>query len=157
MRELLPAWLGALALAAVFSTEVDTCDAILFMLSTSAAKDFYLRFVNPGADDATLLRVARTTAVMGGIVGIALAVVLQTVIGALTIFYSLLVVTLFVPVVGDEGAPLLGAVGLDSPQAVTASALAPRLNRAASLSSLRRLISALVASRSRCRPPNSSC
>ena len=35
----LPPWLGAIALAAVFSTEVDTCDAILFMLSTSASKD----------------------------------------------------------------------------------------------------------------------
>jgi SSS family solute:Na+ symporter len=35
----LPPWLGALGLAAIFSTEVDTCDAILFMLSTSASKD----------------------------------------------------------------------------------------------------------------------
>jgi SSS family solute:Na+ symporter len=100
LHEVLPAWLGALALAAVFSTEVDTCDAILFMLSTSAAKDFYVRFVNPGASDGTLLRVARMTAVVGGMVGIGLAIVLQTVIGALTIFYSLLVVTLFVPVLG---------------------------------------------------------
>ena len=32
LKEQLPSWLGALALAAVFSTEVDTCDAILFMI-----------------------------------------------------------------------------------------------------------------------------
>ena len=32
LLEQLPAWLGALALAAVFSTEVDTCDAVLFMV-----------------------------------------------------------------------------------------------------------------------------
>ena len=100
LREQLPAWLGALALAAVFSTEVDTCDAILFMLSTSASKDVYKRFLRPEATDAQLLRVARLTAVAGGVVGVVLAVVLQTVIGALTIFYSLLVVTLFVPVLG---------------------------------------------------------
>lgn len=100
LRELLPAWLGALALAAVFSTEVDTCDAILFMISTSASKDVYKRFLAPQATDAQLLRVARLTAVAGGATGVALAIALETVIGALTIFYSLLVVTLFVPVLG---------------------------------------------------------
>ncbi len=45
LREQLPAWLGALAMAAVFSTEVDTCDAILFMISTSASKDLYKRYL----------------------------------------------------------------------------------------------------------------
>jgi SSS family solute:Na+ symporter len=100
LKEQLPAWLGALALAAVFSTEVDTCDAILFMISTSASQDVYKRFLRPDATDAQLLRVARLTAVGGGLIGVALAIVLQTVIGALTIFYSLLVVTLFVPILG---------------------------------------------------------
>ena len=96
----LPPWLGAIALAAVFSTEVDTCDAILFMLSTSASKDLYKRFMNPGASDAQLLRVGRMTAVVGGAIGVLLSIWLQTVIGAITAFYSLLVVTLFVPVIG---------------------------------------------------------
>jgi SSS family solute:Na+ symporter len=96
----LPPWLGALALAAVFSTEVDTCDAILFMLSTSASKDLYKRFLNPGATDGQLLLVGRGAAVAGGVVGVVLSVLLQTVTGAVTIFYSLLVVTLFVPVLG---------------------------------------------------------
>jgi SSS family solute:Na+ symporter len=96
----LPPWLGAIALAAVFSTEVDTCDAILFMLSTSASKDLYKRFLNPGASDAQLLRVGRATAVAGGAIGVLLSIWLQTVIGAITVFYSLLVVTLFVPVIG---------------------------------------------------------
>jgi SSS family solute:Na+ symporter len=96
----LPPWLGAIALAAVFSTEVDTCDAILFMLSTSASKDLYKRFMNPGASDAQLLLVGRMTAVVGGAIGVLLSIWLQTVIGAITAFYSLLVVTLFVPVIG---------------------------------------------------------
>ena len=96
----LPPWLGALALAAVFSTEVDTCDAILFMISTSASKDIYKRFIAPDASDARLLRVARLSALGGGIAGVFMAIWLQTVIGALTIFYSLLVVTLFVPILG---------------------------------------------------------
>jgi len=96
----LPPWLGAIALAAVFSTEVDTCDAILFMLSTSASKDLYKRFMNPAASDAQLLRVGRGAAVAGGVVGVLLSIWLQTVIGAITVFYSLLVVTLLVPVLG---------------------------------------------------------
>jgi SSS family solute:Na+ symporter len=96
----LPPWLGAIALAAVFSTEVDTCDAILFMLSTSLSKDLYKRFLNPAASDAQLLRVGRGTAIAGGILGVLLSIWLQTVIGAITVFYSLLVVTLFVPVIG---------------------------------------------------------
>jgi SSS family solute:Na+ symporter len=100
LRERLPAWLGALAMAAVFSTEVDTCDAILFMISTSASKDLYKRHLRPAATDAELLRVARSAAVAGGTVGVLLSVYLSTVIGALTIFYSLLGVSLFVPVIG---------------------------------------------------------
>ena len=71
LREQLPAWLGALALAAVFSTEVDTCDAILFMISTSASKDLYKRYLSPAASDAELLRVARIAAVIGGSLGVA--------------------------------------------------------------------------------------
>ncbi len=100
LTTLLPAWLGALALAAVFSTEVDTSDAILFMLTTSASHDLYKRFVNPAATDRQLLRVARTAAVAGGTAGIVLSILLQTVVTAIVIFYSLLVVTLFVPILG---------------------------------------------------------
>lgn len=100
LTTLLPAWIGALALAAVFSTEVDTSDAILFMLSTSASKDLYKRFINPAASDSQLLTVARGTAIGGGLIGIVLSIVLQTVIGAIVIFYALLVVTLLVPIVG---------------------------------------------------------
>ena len=101
----LPPWLGAIALAAVFSTEVDTCDAILFMLSTSASQDVYRRFLAPTASDAQLLRVGRVTALCGGALGVLLAMWLETVIGALTIFYSLLVVTLFVPILGGLYVP----------------------------------------------------
>jgi SSS family solute:Na+ symporter len=91
-------WLGALALAAVFSAEVSTCDAILFMLSTSLSQDLYKRILNPAATDAQLLRVARLAAVAGGAVGTALAVQLSTIAQALTIFYTLAGVALFVPV-----------------------------------------------------------
>jgi len=118
----LPPWLGAIALAAVFSTEVDTCDAILFMLSSSASKDLYKRFLNPAASDAQLLRVGRATAVAGGAAGVLLSIWLETVIGAITVFYSLLVVTLFVPVLG--GLYVKRATGREAMAAVWAGVAA---------------------------------
>jgi solute:Na+ symporter, SSS family len=96
----LPVWLGALALSAVFSTEVDTCDTILFMLSTAISKDVYKRHINPTASDAQLLRVARIAAASGGAAGVVLSLVVGTVLGAVQIFYQVMVVTFFVPIVG---------------------------------------------------------
>lgn len=100
LTELLPPWLGALALAAVFSTEVDTCDAILFMISTSVSKDLFQRYLRPNASDGELLLVARVAAVAGGVLGVLLSIYLSTIVQAMTVFYSLLGVSLFVPVLG---------------------------------------------------------
>lgn len=96
----LPVWFGALALAAIFSAEVSTCDAILFMLSTSVSKDVYQRFVDRNASPDRILRVARLAAVAGGVLGMFMAIQLATIADALRIFYSILIATLFVPIVG---------------------------------------------------------
>jgi SSS family solute:Na+ symporter len=96
----LPVYLGALALAAIFSAEVSTCDAILFMLATSLSQDLYKRFIRPEASDQQLLRVARGASIAGGIGGVILALQLSTVMQALDIFYALLTVSLLIPVVG---------------------------------------------------------
>ncbi len=95
----LPLWLGSLGLAAIVSAEISSADAILFMLATSLSKDLYQRFVKPEADDAQVLKVARLAAVAGGMLGVGLAIVAESVIGVLRIFYGLLTVSLFVPVV----------------------------------------------------------
>ena len=94
----LPAVLGALGLAAVFSAELSSADAVLFMLATSLSKDLYKRYAAPDASDAQVLRVARIAAVAGGILGVLLAIVIPTVIDSLTVFYAVLGVSLFVPV-----------------------------------------------------------
>ncbi len=117
----LPTVVGALALAAIFSAEVSTCDAILFMLATSTSKDLYHRFVNPSASPDQLLRVARAAALTGGVLGMVLAVQLATIVDALRIFYAVLIATLFVPVVAalvsrrptsrDAMVSILGGVG----------------------------------------------
>jgi SSS family solute:Na+ symporter len=95
----LPPALGAIGLAAVFSAEVSSADAILFMLSTSLSEDLYKRFVRPEASDRRVLTVARLAAVFGGGSAVGLALALPSVIGALAVFYTFLSVSLFVPVV----------------------------------------------------------
>lgn len=96
----LPPAIGALGLAAIFSAEVSAADAILFMLTTSLSQDLYKRFINPGADDRRVLRVARATAIAAGTMGVLLSIVFASIIGALSIFYTLLSVSLFVPIIG---------------------------------------------------------
>ncbi|MEW5982650.1 MAG: sodium:solute symporter family protein [Acidobacteriota bacterium] len=94
----LPVGFGSLMLAAIFSAEVSTADAVLFMLSTSLSQDLYRRFVNPAASDGDVLRVARWSAVTGGAFGVLIALVTPTIVGALSIFYAVLGATLFVPI-----------------------------------------------------------
>ena len=94
----LPLAVGMLGLAAVFSAEISSADAILFMLATSLSQDLYRRYLVPDATDAQVLRVARRAALLGGLLGIGLAMLLPSVISSLKIFYSLLGVSLFVPI-----------------------------------------------------------
>jgi SSS family solute:Na+ symporter len=109
-----PPAIGALGLAAVFSAEVSAADAVLFMLTTSLSQDLYKRFVNRSADDRAILRVARWTTVVSGAMGTGLAIALADVIASLEIFYTLLGVSVFVPIVA----------GLYSPRTTSRAALA---------------------------------
>ncbi len=109
-----PTAVGALGLAAVFSAELSAADAVLFMLTTSLSQDCYRRFINRRATDAQTLRVTRVTAVCAGALGVGVALVAEGVIDALSIFYTIMGVSLFVPVIA----------GLFSGRAATADALA---------------------------------
>jgi solute:Na+ symporter, SSS family len=93
-----PAVVGGLGLAAVFSAELSAADAVLFMLTTSLSQDLYRRFLAPAANEAQMLRVTRITAVVAGTLGVAVALVAANVITALKIFYTLMTVGLLVPV-----------------------------------------------------------
>jgi len=136
----LPTLFGALALAAVFSAEVSSADTILFMLSTSLSKDIYKRYVAPEASDAQVLKAARLAALAGGALGILLVFVIPTVIGSLTIFYSVMSVSLFVPIVVGlhtrrAGVPeALAAIGVGASVLITVE-LAKRTGAAAWLDS----------------------
>jgi solute:Na+ symporter, SSS family len=95
----LPFWVGALGLAAVFSAEVSASDAILFMLATSLSQDLYKRFVNPAASDRQVVAVARGASVFGAIAAVVVAMQSKNVVDALGFFYTLVGVSLFVPII----------------------------------------------------------
>jgi len=107
MRDL-PPIVGAIGLAAAFTTDVNTADAVLFMLSTSLSQDLYKGFLNRNASDAQVLKVARGAAVSAGVLGVAFAVSAPSVIANLTIFYTLLSVCLFVPILAGLFVPRVG-------------------------------------------------
>ena len=112
LAEAFPVWLGGLMLAAIFSAEVSSADAVLFMLSTSVARDLVQTLSRREMSDRRLLRVTRTTAVIAGLAGIALAVWLQSILSSLLIFYSLLTVSLAVPLIAglySKGTPAAAA------------------------------------------------
>ena len=96
----LPLAIGTVGLAAVFSAEVSSADAVLFMLSTSLSEDLYHRFLAPDAGEHQVLKMARLGAIAGGVLATMLAIALGSVIESITIFYSLLSMSLFVPIVG---------------------------------------------------------
>lgn len=115
MTDALPAAVGALALAAVFSAELSAADAVMFMLSTSASRDLYAGFVNRAATDARILAAARVAAIVGAVAGVCLALfVHSSVISAITVFYALLTVTLFVPVLAALHTRTRGRDGIAS-------------------------------------------
>lgn len=99
MMKLLPKWMGVWALASIFSAELSATDAILFMLSTSLSVDLYKTFLNPQVSDQKLLLVSRLTAVIAGGAGIVIAALMSSIVAAVSIFYGLLAVSLFVPVI----------------------------------------------------------
>jgi SSS family solute:Na+ symporter len=95
----LPFWAGALGLAAVFSADVSAADAALFMLATSLSQDLYKRFVNPAASDRQVVTVARGASLVGSIAAVIVAMQSKTVVDAIGVFYTLVSVSLFVPIV----------------------------------------------------------
>jgi SSS family solute:Na+ symporter len=119
----LPFWVGAVALAAIFSAEVSAADALLFMLATSFSQDLYKRFLNPAATDRQLVTGARLASVAGSVLAVAVALlVAEDVIAALAIFYTLLGVSLFVPIVA--GLYLRRPRGLDALAAIAGGIIA---------------------------------
>jgi SSS family solute:Na+ symporter len=104
----LPPAVGMIGMVAVFSAVGSSADAVLFILATSGARDFYRGVLRPHATDTEVLRTARILAVIGGVIGYLLTFLLDSVVSALTIFYSVMIVTLFAPILGGLYLPRAG-------------------------------------------------
>jgi len=63
----LPAGLRGLIVAGVFATMMGSASAALNALATSFTADFYLPYINPGADDRSSVRAARTATLVFGL------------------------------------------------------------------------------------------
>ncbi|MBR1671438.1 MAG: sodium:solute symporter family protein [Fretibacterium sp.] len=97
MKEMMPFPIATLALAAIFAAEVSTADTVLYMLAGSLANDLYKRFLHPSLSDRGLLWGSRLASLVSGVLGVFLALRLESIISALTIFYSLMSVSLAAP------------------------------------------------------------
>ena len=97
--EIAPLWLGALMLAAILSAEVSSADAVLFMIATSLSRDVLEPLFRGKLSDRERLALARRSALGAGALSILLANWFQSILSALSFFYSLLTLTLFVPLV----------------------------------------------------------
>jgi SSS family solute:Na+ symporter len=125
MKTLLPAWLGLWAMASIFSAELSATGAILFMLSTSLAVDLYKTFLNPQVSERRLLTANRLATVLAGLAGILFAIRLPSILAAVQIFYGLLSVSLFVPVLaGLYSRRVLSSAALSSIAAALIATLA---------------------------------
>jgi solute:Na+ symporter, SSS family len=105
----LPPLIGAVGVAAVFSAEISAADAVLLMLTTSLSRDLYKRFLAPDAPDGRVLRVARGATLVSAIFAVALAITSASIVALLTIFYTLMTVSLFVPIVAGLFRPSTSA------------------------------------------------
>ncbi len=137
MTENLPLWLGILGIAAIFSAEISTCDAVLFMLSSSLTIDLYRSFLDRDASERRLLLISRLSAGAAGAGAVAISITMPSIIGSLTLFYSLVTVALFVPVISGlfstrpSASAALAAIAVSVPATLAlnygAGAALPRL------------------------------
>jgi SSS family solute:Na+ symporter len=79
------------------------------MLTTSLSQDLYKRFLAPDAGDERVLRVAQTATLVSGSIGVAVATTDVNILTVVSIFYTLLTVSLVVPIIGGLFLPRLTA------------------------------------------------
>jgi len=97
MTKMLPLGISAIALAAIFAAEISTADTVLFMLNGSFTNDIYKTFINPNLTDKGMLTMSRVVTLVSGVLGVIIALFLPNIITALTIFYTLMSVSLTAP------------------------------------------------------------
>ena len=111
--------LGELLLIGVIAATLSTAAAVIFALSTTLAKDFYVKLINPNADEKKVINVSRMIMVALGIFGYFIVmtpkltlwewVVLKFQIGLQAV--SPFILSLYIPWVNSRGAWVGAIVG----------------------------------------------
>lgn len=117
LREVLPAGVAGLVLAAYFAAIMSTADSCLLASVGHAIGDVWLRHIRPGATSDELLRLARLATIAIGGASVVVALALPGVLDAILLAYAFMVSGLFVPTLA----------GLLWPRATPAAALASML------------------------------
>lgn len=77
MMSQMPAGLAGLLIAAIFAATMSTISSNINSVSTAFSVDFYKRF-RPSVSDETMLRVARWTCVLSGVIGVFIALLMAS-------------------------------------------------------------------------------
>ena len=88
IRDLLPAGVTGLMLAAVLAAQMSTLSAFMVAGSALFSRNIYLRFLRPKATDEAILRAGRWSGLIVVAAGVAFSFVVGSVAQALTIFWA---------------------------------------------------------------------
>ena len=88
MRTTFPPWLAGVMIAAVIAAVMSSADSCLSCLATSVMEDVYRVHINPEAEDARLLRVAKWTTVLAGVLSAVCALVWSNIADILEFVYD---------------------------------------------------------------------
>src|SRR5699024_4663622 len=108
-----PSVLAAILLSAIMAAIMSTCDSLLMQAGTTLSRDVYSRFINKKASHKQQLLVSRLCILLGGIVGIVVAVNEPPTVFALVVFaFGVLGNTFLVPFVASVYSSNTNKVGV---------------------------------------------
>lgn len=99
IREVLPIWLGGIAIAAFLAALMSSADTLLMTTSTIAAWDIYKQHINPTATNKEVLRASRWMMIAIALLALLIALCVEEVISALVIAYTVFSGGLIIPIV----------------------------------------------------------
>ncbi|MGC2871829.1 sodium:solute symporter [Ihubacter sp. mB4P-1] len=99
IMEILPIGIKGIVIAALISAIMSTADSYLLVGATNFTMDIYKPFINPNATDKQILKVTKTMVIVLGLGGLALALLVPSIMGVWTIVSSVYVGGCFVPMI----------------------------------------------------------
>jgi SSS family solute:Na+ symporter len=98
--ELLPAGLAGIVIAAYIAAVMSTADSVLMGPVAIVTNDIYHKLLRPDASEQSLVRVARVSTIVLGVLGIAIAYLVPNVLDLILYAYTFGAAGLFFPMLG---------------------------------------------------------